>query len=85
MAFKFSGIYGIRSISKPERKYIGSTYNIGKRFREHKNRLKLNKHENKKLQRHVNKYGIDDLIFDILIKRELEQSDSLFYIKRCEV
>ena len=52
-----SGIYKIQSIIKPERCYIGSAVNIQKRWRDHKRELRNNKHSNKKLQNHCNKYG----------------------------
>ncbi len=67
---KVSGIYGIRSISHPERVYIGSAINIRRRFSEHRSKLSLNKHGSPKLQHHYNKYGLNDLIFEIIVKCE---------------
>lgn len=64
---KISGIYKITSITKPDRMYVGSTIDMKKRWGAHLNDLKNNKHRNKKLQRHYNKYGKDDLIFSIII------------------
>jgi len=61
-----TGIYKIQSITKPDRIYIGSSLNIQKRWREHKWNLLKNKHHSIKLQRHVNKYGIGDLIFSVI-------------------
>lgn len=46
--------------------YVGQTTNVENRFRQHKTSLKNNRHENKHLQNHVNKYGINDLCFFIL-------------------
>jgi len=63
---KISGIYKIQSKIKPERIYIGSAVNIAQRWRTHLSGLKLNKHENRKLQNHYNKYGELDLVFIIL-------------------
>jgi group I intron endonuclease len=63
---KVSGIYQIQSIARPDRYYIGSAVNIQKRWNRHKSDLKYNKHENKKLQRHCNIYGIEDLVFTVL-------------------
>jgi predicted DNA-binding protein (MmcQ/YjbR family) len=55
------GIYKIQSVIKPERIYIGSAKNIRIRWNIHTSNLKLNRHENKKLQNHYNKYGVNDL------------------------
>lgn len=63
---KQPGIYMIQSIIKPERIYIGSAVSISSRWRQHLNRLSRGVHHSLKLQRHYNKYGINDLIFTIL-------------------
>jgi group I intron endonuclease len=63
---KTSGIYKIQSISKSERYYIGSAINIEQRWRLHLHHLRKNCHGSIFLQRHFNKYGIDDLQFSIL-------------------
>jgi group I intron endonuclease len=65
---KVSGIYGIRSISHPERVYIGSAVDIKVRWYRHQRLLMQNKHHSYKLQNHFNKYGSIDLIFEIIIK-----------------
>jgi group I intron endonuclease len=64
---KISGIYKIQSKIKPEKIYIGSAVNITNRWRQHIHYLKNNKHPNKKLQNHYNKYGETDLQFSILL------------------
>jgi len=64
---KFSGVYKIDSIINPERCYIGSAKDIYKRWEQHLRTLRNNKHHSRKLQRHYNKYGKNDLIFSILI------------------
>lgn len=64
---KKSGIYKIQSKIKSERIYIGSAVNITQRWYCHLSSLRLNKHANKKLQSHYNKYGECDLSFSILI------------------
>lgn len=69
---KFSGIYKIQSIKKPERCYIGSAVNINRRWRQHLQELHKNKHHTSKLQRHFNKYGAVDLQFSILLGCEKE-------------
>lgn len=60
-----SGIYLITSNAK-DRRYVGSAVDLNNRIRGHRNGLKRNKHNNKYMQRHVTKYGIDDLKFTIL-------------------
>ena len=60
------GVYKIQSITHPDRCYIGSSVNIRRRMNHHKNRLLNNAHHSAKLQNHVNKYGIRDLIFEAL-------------------
>ena len=62
-----TGIYKIQSITHPERYYIGSAVNIDVRWRKHKSDLVLNKHHSPHLQRHYNKYGIEDLQFSIIL------------------
>ena len=68
MDLNVSGIYGIRSISHPERVYIGSAVNIRKRWWEHRGDLRRGKHHNIKVQRHYDVYGIDDLVFEIIVQ-----------------
>jgi group I intron endonuclease len=64
---KISGIYKIQSIKKPNRCYIGSAVNITKRWGHHLQELRINKHGNKKLQNHFNKYGESDFQFSVLV------------------
>lgn len=71
---KISGIYGIRSISHPERVYLGSSINLKERIREHKKKLETNRHENSRLQNHYNKYGKNDLVFEIIIKCDTDST-----------
>lgn len=76
-----TGIYKIESKKKPNRYYIGSGINIYRRKRDHFNQLNENKHCNKKLQNHFNKYGKDDLRFSVLIiceKNELLSFEQYF-------
>jgi group I intron endonuclease len=67
---KISGIYKIQSKTKPDRCYIGSAINITQRWRCHLSSLKKGNHHSIKLQRHYDKYGIDDLSFLILLECE---------------
>lgn len=66
-----SGIYKIQSLIKPNRCYIGSSSDIYTRWYNHKRELKLNKHQNQRLQNHYNKYGIEDLVYSILLGCEI--------------
>lgn len=59
-------VYKISSLVNPSRVYIGSTCNFDKRTYEHIYRLKKGTHHAIKLQRHFNKYGINDLVFQII-------------------
>ena len=61
-----SGIYIISSIQFPARHYVGSSVNLKQRRARHFRELAAGKHCNTKLQRHVQKYGIEDLRFDII-------------------
>ena len=63
-------IYRISSKLKIGRYYIGSAASFSKRRNKHMEDLKKGKHHSPKLQNHVNKYGINDLSFDILEKIE---------------
>lgn len=64
---KICGIYAIRSKIKPCRIYIGSAVNIEKRWNVHKCALGRGYHHSPKLQNHYNKYGIDDLVFEVIL------------------
>lgn len=79
-------IYKISSISHPDRLYIGSAMNPSRRRRDHFRRLRVGCHPNNKLQNHSNKYGVDDLLFEIvedvkdvtqLVEREQHYIDNL--------
>ena len=58
--------------------YVGQTIDIKKRKNAHFYKLKINKHENKHLQRSFNKYGRDNFIFKIIaVINNREQLDVL--------
>jgi len=89
-----SGIYQIQSISNPQRIYIGSAINITQRWKQHISYLKKGIHHTIKLQRHFNKYGAEDLVFNILesclpmglLAREQEYLDKLKpYFNTCKI
>ena len=60
-----SGIYIIKN-TIDNRVYIGSAVNLAVRKGTHFYDLRNNKHHNSHLQNFVNKYGIDNLSFDVL-------------------
>ena len=62
------GIYKISSLLRPNQIYIGSSSNIKGRFYYHLGCLKRNKHPNKRLQNHYNKYGKGDLCFEVIVE-----------------
>jgi group I intron endonuclease len=59
-------IYQIRNIVN-NKKYIGSSKNPKKRFREHLRRLRKNTHHSIILQNAWNKYGEDKFVFEIIV------------------
>lgn len=62
---KKSGIYQIRNLVNGKI-YVGSAVNLRKRMYNHLNNLKHNKHCNIKLQNAYNKYGENNLVFEII-------------------
>lgn len=70
---KCSGIYKIQSKTKPDRVYIGSAIKIDKRWNIHLHHLRYNKHGNKRLQNHYNKYGEEDLVFSLLLECDKDE------------
>lgn len=76
-----SGIYKIQSRSFSDRCYIGSSDNLRRRRNVHYYLLRHNRHFNKKLQNHYNKYGEDDLNFEIIVgcsKEDLINNEQFF-------
>lgn len=59
------GVYSIRN-EHNDKRYIGCSINIEKRWKSHKYMLKNNKHENSHLQGAYNKYGEDAFEYSIL-------------------
>ena len=79
-----TGVYIIRN-KIDNRIYIGSSIDIDKRVKRHKYDLNKGNHHSRYLQRFVNKYGIDSLVFkikelceiDIVLEREQFYIDTL--------
>lgn len=63
---KIAGVYIIQSIKNPCRIYVGSSHDIRNRKNQHFRALFKGKHHSIKLQRHYNKYGSGDLVFEII-------------------
>lgn len=59
------GIYKITNLLN-EKCYIGSSLNITERWYQHKTKLLHKKHHSIKLQRAINKYGMDNFKYDII-------------------
>lgn len=77
---KISGIYMIKSLID-DRIYIGSAACLYTRCRHHKYLLNIKDHCNIKLQRFVNKYGIDSIDFEVMEvcrKDELAQIEQIY-------
>lgn len=73
----YSGVSGIYLILQKDtnRHYIGSTNDFYNRNAQHRSELSRNKHGNRKLQRAVNKYGIENFEFRPLCTFEGHESD----------
>lgn len=59
------GVYQIRNIIN-DKVYVGSSKDIYKRKKQHFSSLIQNKHENNKLQKSFNKYGLKNFKFEVL-------------------
>jgi len=87
-----SGIYCIQS-KVNNKKYIGSSCNISKRYRMHLHHLRVLSHNNQHLINHVKKYGIKSLYFYVielcnienLIEREQYHIDNNTDLFNCRI
>ena len=77
-----TGIYSI-TCKATNKKYIGQSVSIKRRWATHKRELKQNIHYNCQLQHAYNKYGEDNLVYEILelCPREKLNEREEFYIK----
>lgn len=66
-----SGVYIIKN-NLNNKFYLGVSKDFKDRFRHHKSDLRLNKHHSILLQRAVNKYGIENFSFEILLRSPVE-------------
>lgn len=69
------GVYRIKNIIN-ENCYYGSSKNVEKRWRNHKNNLRKNKHINQILQKAWNKYGEHNFLFELI--EECDEKDLFF-------
>ena len=78
---KKSGIYQIRNLVNGK-VYVGSSVNLHVRELSHFNSLKRNAHDNEKLQRAYNKYGLDKLVFEVLeyVEKDMLLEREQYYI-----
>jgi group I intron endonuclease len=65
-----TGIYIIQSKAHPDRIYVGCASIFRQRWNQHKRELNSNEHHSPQLQRHFNKYGQKDLVFEIIEEGE---------------
>ena len=73
-------IYKIQSKIKPERFYIGSAIDYERRKGEHLRELRRNDHHSKFLQKHYNKYGVEDLSFSVM--ENVSESKNLLIVEQ---
>lgn len=66
-----SGIYALSFVGV--QRYLGSSIDIHRRYRQHLNLLKRNAHCNPKLQNYYNKYGEPDLVIIEVVERATEK------------
>lgn len=63
----YRGRAGIYKLSIANHVYIGSSVSLFSRLKQHRTDLKCNRHQNQFLQRAVNKYGFENLKYEVLI------------------
>jgi group I intron endonuclease len=59
------GVYTITS-RKTSKVYVGSSVGTATRWRVHQRDLRMGGHTNLHLQRHVDKHGLEDLVFEVV-------------------
>jgi len=73
---KICGIYCIKNLTNCK-VYIGSSMDVNRRIRKHKELLNKNKHENRYLQNSWNKHGKDNFIFNCIESFKFESKEKL--------
>lgn len=76
------GIYTIQSKNNHNKIYVGSSINTHRRWKDHLNALRVNKHKNNKLQNHFNKYGEQDLQFLLLDYVNIGEENKLIKLEQ---
>lgn len=66
-----SGIYEIKNRVNGKR-YIGSSNNITRRWRQHRHCLRNNRHRNDYLQKAYNKYGEENFTFSVVVETPVD-------------
>jgi group I intron endonuclease len=74
---KIVGVYKIQSKIHPERIYVGSSINIGKRWEQHLRHIPNPNGHHPKLRDHAKKYGLDDLVFSVIEQFEFISKEHL--------
>ena len=74
---KICGIYKIQSTCKPERIYVGSSVDIGRRWKQHLGNIPRPNGHHPKLRDHVRKYGLNDLEFSVIEQFEFISREHL--------
>lgn len=74
------GVYQFENIIT-KYKYIGSSFNIENRYKQHIRKLRINKHYNKYFQHSYNIHGIDSFVFKIIFVCHNDISDSELRLK----
>lgn len=75
----FNGVYMIHN-TLHNKKYIGSTKDINRRFKTHKRELEMGSHNNRKMQKDYDEAGPNQFIYTVL-ERDLDESMLTAYEK----
>lgn len=76
-------VCGIYKIKIKKHTYIGSSNHIGNRLRQHLQTLRHGKHHNHTMQNCFNKYGADEMEFEVVeqCKEDIRIEREAYYIK----
>lgn len=76
-ARRLCGVYAIVKTKGTQRRYIGSTVDVGRRLAEHRRSLRRRAHHNRHLQRAWNKYGEAAFKFYLLVELPAADKEAL--------